>query len=186
VKFTNNSNNALDFRWDFGDNTTSLLSDPENYYTKGGVYSVTLRASGSGGVNSITKTVNIPNAATRLQVTKITLGALTTTPTGNFDFYFKVVNASFQEIWKSSTVKDFNSTKFPTAFSLNSSIILTNLTQDYFIEVWRGGVFSDTRLGLAVLAPRLYNTGDSAYPSLITMPSSVNGTGMIYDVTWLP
>jgi PKD repeat protein len=186
VKFTNNSKNALDYRWDFGDNSTSISSDPTNYYTKGGVYNVTLRASGAGGVNSITKTVNIPNAATRLQVTKITLGALTNTPTGNFDFYFKIVNSNSQEIWRSSTVKDFNSTKFPTAFTINSSIILTNISQDYFVEVWRVGLLSDTRLGFAVLAPRLYNSGDLAYPSSITIPSSINGTGLIYDVTWLP
>ena len=44
VKFFNNSSNATDFNWDFGDgNTSNLISPQNNYFT--GIYSVTLISS---------------------------------------------------------------------------------------------------------------------------------------------
>lgn len=185
VVFSNLSTYATDYRWDFGDNNNSLLISPTNLYTKGGTYTVRLTATGIGGSNSVTKTVNIPNPATRLQIDKITLGSLTNTPTGNFDFYFRVINSNNQEVWKSGNVKDFNSTKFPTTFTVSGSLILLNLALDFQVEVWRVGLFTDTRLGFAPLVPSLYNTGANAYPAYITIPNSLNGTGMLFDITWL-
>ncbi|HRU18555.1 MAG TPA: PKD domain-containing protein [Bacteroidia bacterium] len=61
VTFTNNSTNATSYAWDFGDNGTSTEKDPQHTYTAGGVYAVQLTATGPGGTNSITKTVNIQN-----------------------------------------------------------------------------------------------------------------------------
>jgi PKD repeat protein len=59
VIFTNTSTNASSFLWDFGDNATSTEKDPQHTYIAGGVYTVNLTATGSGGSNSISKTVNI-------------------------------------------------------------------------------------------------------------------------------
>jgi len=61
VTFTNTSTNATSYSWDFGDNGTSTEKDPQHTYTTGGVFTVQLIASGAGGTNSITKTVNIQN-----------------------------------------------------------------------------------------------------------------------------
>ncbi|PCI96942.1 MAG: hypothetical protein COB15_08770 [Flavobacteriales bacterium] len=43
---TNNSTNATQYLWDFGDNNTSTLLNPVHYYTQPGLYNVTLDAIG--------------------------------------------------------------------------------------------------------------------------------------------
>ncbi len=63
VTFTNSSTNATSYAWDFGDNGTSTDKDPQHTYTAGGVYTVQLIATGAGGSNSISKTVNIQNTS---------------------------------------------------------------------------------------------------------------------------
>ena len=57
VTFTNNSNNATTYKWDFGDGTTSSESDPEHTYAEAGEYEVTLTAENDCGFNSITQTI---------------------------------------------------------------------------------------------------------------------------------
>ncbi|MCF8297400.1 MAG: M4 family metallopeptidase [Saprospiraceae bacterium] len=57
VKFTNLSNNAMNFHWDFGDNTTSTQVNPTHTYTSFGDFAVKLIADGAAcGKDSILKT----------------------------------------------------------------------------------------------------------------------------------
>lgn len=63
VQFTNTSTNATSYSWDFGDSGTSTEINPSHTYTSGGVYTVALTATGAGGTNVITKTLNIQNPA---------------------------------------------------------------------------------------------------------------------------
>ncbi len=57
VDFTNNSNNATSYEWDFGDGETSNEPDPIHEYTEPGEYEVTLTAMNECGSNSITQTI---------------------------------------------------------------------------------------------------------------------------------
>lgn len=61
VTFTNTSTNATSYSWDFGDNGTSTAPSPQHTYSAGGVYTVNLTATGAGGTDNISKTVNIQN-----------------------------------------------------------------------------------------------------------------------------
>jgi len=57
VTFTNNSFNASDYLWDFGDGNTSTLQNPTHTYTDFGTYTVTLTADGGDcGIEEMTKT----------------------------------------------------------------------------------------------------------------------------------
>lgn len=49
IQFTNQSENAESFTWDFGDGTTSTEKDPTKTYSNPGTYTVTLKAVGQGG-----------------------------------------------------------------------------------------------------------------------------------------
>jgi len=59
INFTNQSENATTYVWDFGDGNTSTETDPEHSYSEGGTYTVQLTATGDGGTNSISKTITI-------------------------------------------------------------------------------------------------------------------------------
>jgi PKD repeat protein len=51
--FTNNSLYATSYEWNFGDGGTSILPTPSHDYTVAGTYSVTLIATGVGGVDTV-------------------------------------------------------------------------------------------------------------------------------------
>ena len=51
VNFTNTSQYANSYSWDFGDASTSIDKDPMHIYSLPGVYNVFLRATGLGGID---------------------------------------------------------------------------------------------------------------------------------------
>ena len=53
-QFTNESKFATEFLWDFGDGETSQEENPSHTYIMEGIYNVKLKATGPGGVDSIT------------------------------------------------------------------------------------------------------------------------------------
>lgn len=59
VTFNNNSTNAFDYEWHFGDGTTDNSDNPIHTYDSNGIYTVTLKAKGCNGTDSITKTITI-------------------------------------------------------------------------------------------------------------------------------
>lgn len=59
VTFTNTSENATSYLWDFGDGRTSIDENPKHAFSIGGTFTVTLTATGDGGENTLTKTVEI-------------------------------------------------------------------------------------------------------------------------------
>ena len=65
VAFTNYSQNASSYAWDFGDGNTSTDENPTHTYAAGGTYEVTLTATGAAGSASRSETINIvdPNTA---------------------------------------------------------------------------------------------------------------------------
>ncbi len=67
VAFTNYSEHATSYSWDFGDMDTSTEENPVHTYAAAGTYVVKLVATGDGGTAEITREVNIvdPLAAQR-------------------------------------------------------------------------------------------------------------------------
>jgi RHS repeat-associated protein len=66
VTFTNESTNATDYLWLFGDGITSTLTHPTHTYTVPDVYTVTLTATGPEGTDVLTRTnyINATESAT--------------------------------------------------------------------------------------------------------------------------
>lgn len=52
VVFTNTSQSAVSYQWDFGNGNTSTAVNPTNVYTTAGTYTVTLIATASGGATN--------------------------------------------------------------------------------------------------------------------------------------
>ncbi len=59
IKFSNTSENATYFKWDFGDGTSSTEQSPTVIYSNSGNFIVTLKASNFNSVDSKTQTINI-------------------------------------------------------------------------------------------------------------------------------
>jgi len=59
LKFSNTSQDATHYEWDFGDGNTSAEENPEHVFDKIGTYAVTLKAVGEFGEATVTKTVSI-------------------------------------------------------------------------------------------------------------------------------
>ena len=59
VNFTNTSQNAASYFWDFGDGATSTISTStlSHIYTSGGTYIIKLKVTSTGGVDSTSKTL---------------------------------------------------------------------------------------------------------------------------------
>jgi PKD repeat protein len=56
IAFTNLSNGATNYSWDFGDGNSSAAANPINTYSNAGTYIVSLIAVGPGGTNSLVQT----------------------------------------------------------------------------------------------------------------------------------
>ncbi|MFM2156706.1 MAG: hypothetical protein RL516_1455, partial [Bacteroidota bacterium] len=52
VQFTNNSQNATSYSWNFGNGNTSILQNPSNVYLSSGTYTVALTATNAAGQSS--------------------------------------------------------------------------------------------------------------------------------------
>jgi FOG: PKD repeat len=59
VTFTDNSQNASSWFWDFGDNTNSTEQSPEHEYENAGLYTVTLTAYGEDVLNNASTEMDI-------------------------------------------------------------------------------------------------------------------------------
>ncbi len=59
IQFTNTSTDATSFAWSFGDGSTSTLSAPTKSYATSAVFTVTLSATGPGGMVTTSKDITI-------------------------------------------------------------------------------------------------------------------------------
>jgi PKD repeat protein len=59
VRFTNNSTNATNYFWEFGDSTTSSQRDPFHLYTNSGCYIVTLTVGNNCGSDQFIDTIAV-------------------------------------------------------------------------------------------------------------------------------
>jgi len=84
-KLKNNSTPAganVDFLWDFGDGTKSILANPPKIYPKTGTYNVKLKISGMGCADSVTKKMLVsekPKSVIWVKDTLSCIGFLNTT-----------------------------------------------------------------------------------------------------------
>lgn len=63
VTFTNTSQNALSYLWNFGNGQTSILSNPTTGYTNYGTFTVQLEVINGLGSNTVSKTITLSDIA---------------------------------------------------------------------------------------------------------------------------
>ncbi len=185
VTFTNSSTNATSYSWDFGDNGTSVETSPTHRYTAGGVYTVKLTATGSGGSNSTTKTINITTPTT-LKIMSVKLTAIPLTksngaswdvlPSSGPDVYIQITNNASTTYYKHPIYyQDVVAGSLPLNFILQNGsaqatpLTITNFSGNIALEVWDWDSISDELMSGFVFIPLNYTTGASAYPTTLIL-----------------
>ncbi len=62
IQFTNSSDNAVAYEWDFGDGNMSMEENPVHTYSNPGTYTVTLKAINQNATDEFTQELNIEQA----------------------------------------------------------------------------------------------------------------------------
>ena len=198
VSFKSITTNATTYFWEFGDGSVSSSLNPQHTYSTGGNYNVKLTVTGTGGVKSISKTITIGNAISKVKITKIDVVAIPPTngilnwdtSTDKPDIYIKLSDETGAAGPKSTTLLNFipNSTSsFSVTFT--NPIISTDLSNSILkVQVWDDDsdntfdLNGDDKIGEVSFTMRNYTTGTNKYPPFVT--ESVNGTIVIIYTTW--
>lgn len=181
INFTSTSTNATSLSWNYGDGGTGVGVSGTHKYLAGGSYNVTLTASGLGGTNTKSQTINVLAAYTQVKITKIYTSSAGS-QSGSFTGYYRVTNnTGTTELWKSSNLS-FPGT-YPVSYVIPTPFVFTNLGATYQIELWKyNTIGSDTKLSNTAFIPSLYNVGNTAADSYPTFIQGVNGFN--FDIAW--
>jgi PKD repeat protein len=143
VKFTNQGEEALQYQWDFGDNSAlASEKDPQHQYKVGGEYSVRLTTVGTNGNNTITKRVFVIDACQN-------------------DFYNKLTGCS-NFTWTWSTDADAIKVLSPDGTQVYFSGAAANCQADDLYKFYADGRFEydangqtfDAQSGFSCQAPK--------------------------------
>jgi PKD repeat protein len=98
ISFINTSSNATNYLWNFGDGSTSTISNPTHTYTLAGSYLLTLKATGPDGEETVCKLLTVePAPAANKSAFSYFFDKCTGYPVGAL---FKTVNpASTNTVW---------------------------------------------------------------------------------------
>lgn len=188
VTFTNTTTGGVSYAWNFGDGGTSTATSPSHQYTVGGVYQVTLTATGAGPNN-------VDTANTNITVNTAVTPSFTMTVGGNpITSAYESTNITFTSTSTGSITSfawDFDSVANPGALTATTSSVVRNFanttssTRTFIVRLQVSGpggtaattrtltIVSDTET--ATLTP----TADSTIYQDLTGNSNGAGTGMV-------
>jgi PKD repeat protein len=198
VSFNSISTNATTYFWEFGDGSISSTMNPQHTYSTGGTYNVKLTVTGTGGVKSLTKTVTIGNAISKVKITRIDIVTIPSTngafnwdtATDKPDIYMKLSDETgtttpkFGTIW--NLIPSLTSTYSITFTSPITSTDLINTVLK--VQVWDDDsdntfdLNGDDKIGEVPFTIRNYTSGTNKYPTMVS--ESSNGTLVTMYMTW--
>lgn len=198
VTFNSIATNSTTYFWEFGDGSISSLMNPQHTYSVGGNYNVKLTVTGTGGAKSITKTLTIGNAISKLKITRIDIVTIPSmngvfnwdTSTDKPDIYMKLSDETGTTTPKFGTIWNFIpslTTTYSTTFT--NPIISTDLINTVLkVQVWDDDsdntfdLNGDDKIGEVPFTIRNYTSGTNKYPTMVSETS--NGTMVTIYMTW--
>jgi PGF-pre-PGF domain-containing protein len=173
VQFTDSSQNAVGWNWDFGDGAKSNDQNPEHTYSAEGTYNVNLVASNTNGTSSKTATITVqsqtshssgggggggaggsPEPQSNVEIKELSQAFITSGKHVNFDFPQKttpVVYISFDSkktVGKTTTIAEMLKTKS----TLTSDTPTGEIYKYLNIWVGNGGYATPTNIENAVVS----------------------------------
>ena len=139
ITFTNSSENATGYSWDFGDGNTSTDENPTHSYSSDGTFTVKLTATGDGGINSTSKTISIINPL--IGKWDIIEGTYNGSTISDLTGYINIVNEThYKASFDNSSNSGYVSAKYTltgTTFKSNlngNSLILNGYSSSYTLN----------------------------------------------------
>ncbi len=195
ITFTNTSQNATSYSWDFGGLLTSTDANPVIAFSGGGILTVTLTAKGDGGTTIISKTITIQNPYTKVKIKKITITAMPfTTPSGagwdvtsGPDVYMKILspNPNNTTLITGGVFNDVLQSSLPIAWNVTPLLQVPTLNEFYYVNLYDSDsppIDPDDNMGFVGFRMDNYMTGAGAFPAQITLTQ--NGITAILDLQW--
>lgn len=198
VSFNSITTNSTTYFWEFGDGSISSSMNPQHTYSAGGNYTVKLTVTGTGGAKSITKTVTIGNAISKVKITRIDIVSIPSTngafnwdtATDKPDIYMKLSDETGTTIPKFGTIWNFIPSLTTTyQITFTSPIIITDLINTIIkVQVWDDDsdntfdLNGDDKIGEVPFTIRNYTSGTNKYPTMVS--ESSNGTLVTMYMTW--
>jgi PKD repeat protein len=151
LEFLNQSVNATDYSWSFGDGATSNLSNPTHIYTQPGIYDVTLVANSDDCSDTYTSKVEVLEVAVGLPNTP------DANPMVNISSYQDVITLGFLNLKDPSVqvdIFDLSGRKIIETLSLETSqsshqIKMTQIASGYyFVRVTGADTYADKKIFL--------------------------------------
>lgn len=195
VTFTNISTNATSYSWDFGDNYVSTVASPRHNYMAGGTYTVRLIATGAGGSNTFTETVNISPAYTKVFISKITLSQIPLIkPDGSSwnllggapNVYVNIEDSTANGIkWNgsASVINKVTQAMLPISYTTTYNPTLALIGTRY-VTLYNKDITSSTQMGYIGFVLSDYTTLPNPYPSTITINNSTYGIAATLNLVW--
>lgn len=198
VSFTSTTTNVTNYLWDFGDNGSSTIANPQHLYAAGGVYTVKLTVSGAGGTTSITKTVNIGAPLTNVKISKVTIINIPFIKPGGTsgwdldgtgpDIFFQIQNQTSTVLFDQTSAGRTNNvtpSMLPFFWNITNPFAITNLTQSRFIQLYDYDLgVPNEDMGYVGFLMSNYAIGPNAYPSTVTETNSTYGITVKLDLIW--
>ncbi len=182
VNFTNlSTGNISGYLWSFGDGQTSTLANPSHQYTVGGIYTVRLITTGSGGVDTLIRTDYITATWTR------PTAAFTGAPTnGVIPLEVTFTNNSTGQI--SSYAWDFGDGGTSIAANPTHNYTVAGTYSVRLIVSGPGGADTLQRINYITASSPRPTAGFTGTPTEGTVPFAVNftntSTGQITSYAW--
>ena len=151
VNFTNLSENAESYFWDFGNGDFSTSANPTTTYNNDGNYSITLTAKNASGTNKITKNISIKTPPKSVTIMDITILNFPETDdlgnnwdnsfSGSYpDVYFKITDAttSLFSLNTSNRFENLRKVDLPKTYSAptNGFYTFTDLNSGFGISLY--------------------------------------------------
>jgi uncharacterized repeat protein (TIGR01451 family) len=203
IQFFNNSQNATDYLWDFGDSLTSTQTSPTHTYSLPGVYTVTLTASNTGDSDTLTRTgyITVPvlsltdfSAAPLTGTVPLTV-TFTSTTTGASGYLWSFGDGT-TDTTGSPTHVYTQAGVYTVSLTVNNGVSTETLTKTGYLtvtELLAAGFSADPVTGTVPLTVTFTNssTGASTYlwtfgdgsTSTATNPTHVYTQAGVYTVT---
>lgn len=142
VHFTNTSKDAADYKWDFGDGSTSSDKNPVHKYSGKGVYKVVLTAKGNGKTDTYIKNITVV-APTKCYITGVVYEKV---PKNNeyYNIRFTDDYILFETLYWNTDWVMLSSANIPYKYMLKSKKQIDFGVSEYVMRLYQNGSASGT------------------------------------------